>query len=148
MDSSIPGELARDGPDGTTSVKIGFCITNVFKWDGGESPTSQRVYWDCEVGFQGIESGWVDQYHQSTEGNQIDITGIPDGEYFLVHSWNPESAFVDENDTNDVAWVKFLLEPGNNGNGNRKITIMDEYAPECLTDGSTPGICGDIHKNS
>jgi len=147
--ADIPGGIAtlNNGED-AASIKVGFCITNVFKYNGDESPTSQRIYWDCEVGLQGIEPGWVDQYHQSTEGNQINITDLPSGTYFLVHKWNPENAFVDGDDTNDEAWVKFDLTQNNNGNGNRKITITEEFAPECQADGSTPGICGDIHKNA
>lgn len=144
-----PGEIVPGpNPEDTTSVKVGFCITNVYKYNGDESPTSQRIYWDCEAGLQGIEPGWVDQYHQSVEGNEIDITHLDNGRYFLVHTWNPAGVFVDANPTNDEAWVVFDLSQENNGNGNRKITIVHEFAPECLDDGTTPGICGDIHKNS
>jgi hypothetical protein len=141
---TVPGEIVEDA----ASIKVGFCITNVFKYNGDESPTSQRIYWECEVGLQGIEPGWVDQYHQSVEGNEINITNLDNGRYFLVHSWNPANAFVDADDTNDDAWVLFDLYQNNNGNGNRKIAIIDEFAPECQADGSTPGICGDINKNS
>ncbi len=147
--ADIPGEIATlNNEQETTSIKVGFCITNVYKYNGDESPTSQRIYWDCEVGLQGIQPGWADQYHQSVEGNEIDITDLPNGTYFLVHKWNPENTFVDGNNTNDEAWVQFDLTQNNNGNGNRKITITDEFAPECQADGSTPGICGDINKNS
>lgn len=147
--SDIPGEIATLGTgEETASIKVGFCITNVYKYNGDESPTSQRIYWDCEVGLQGIQPGWVDQYHQSVEGNEIDITDLPNGTYFLVHEWNPENTFVDGDNSNDQSWVKFDLTQNNNGNGNRKITIIDEFAPECQADGSTPGICGDINKNS
>jgi len=148
----VPGDIV----DAASSIKVGFCITNVFKYDGSESPTSQRLYWDCEVGLQGIQPGWVDQYHQSVEGNEIDITGLPNGIYFLTHTWNPANSFVDADVSNDVAWIKFELTDENNGNGNgngdksgnRKIIEIEGFAPECQADGSTPGICGDINKNS
>mgnify|MGYP006419252729 FL=1 len=146
--NGVPGDIAVGDNGETASIKVGFCITNVFKYNGDESPTSQRIYWDCEVGLQGIQPGWADQYHQSVEGNEIDITGLPNDTYFLVHKWNPANAFVDGDDTNDEAWVKFILSQENNGNGNRKITITEEFAPECQADGSTPGICGDLRKNS
>lgn len=146
--NGVPGDIAVGENGETASIKVGFCITNVFKYNGDESPTSQRIYWDCEVGLQGIQPGWADQYHQSVEGNEIDITGLPNDTYFLVHKWNPANAFVDGNDANDEAWVKFTLSQENNGNGNRKITIIEEFAPECQADGSTPGICGDLKKNS
>lgn len=141
---NVPGDIVDDA----FSIKVGFCITNVFKYNGDESPTSQRIYWECEVGLQGIQPGWVDQYHQSVEGNEIDITDLPNGRYFLTHTWNPANAFVDADASNDVSWTLFDLSQNNNGNGNRKITIVNEFAPECQADGSTPGICGDINKNS
>ena len=143
-DNGSPGEIAP----GADSLKIGFCIVDVFKYNGDNSPTSQRIYWDCELDLQGIQPGWVDQYHQSVEGNEIDITEVPNGTYFLVHKWNSLNAFVDADNANNEAWVKFDLTQNNNGNGNRKIIILEEFAPECQIDGSTPGICGDISKNS
>ena len=143
-DNGSPGTIAP----GAASVKVGFCIVDVFKYNGDESPTSQRIYWDCELDLQGIQPGWVDQYHQSVEGNEIDITSLADGTYFLVHEWNPAGVFVDADDTNDESWIKFDLSQNNNGNSNRKIIILEEFATECQPDGSTPGICGEINKNS
>ena len=32
--------------------------------------------------------------------------------------------------------------------GNRKIIEIDSFASECNSDGSTPGMCGDISKNN
>ena len=66
----------------------------------------------------------------------------------MVHKWNPFDAFVDKDNTNNEARVKFDLSQENNGNGNRKITILEEFAPECQADVSTPGICGEINKNN
>jgi len=144
-DNGSPGTIAP----GADSLKIGFCIVDVFRYDEDKSsPTSEKIYWDCETDLQGIQPGWADQYHQSVEGNQINISNLDDGTYFLVHKWNPLDLFVDEDDTNNEAWVKFDLSQNNNGNGNRKITILEEFAPECQPDGSTPGICGEINKNS
>jgi len=143
-DNDSPGAIA----DGAKSIKVGFCVIDIYKYNGDASPNSQKLYWDCELGLQGILPGWADQYHQSVEGNKINITELPNGTYFLVHQWNPEGAFVDEDASNDESWVKFVLSQNNNGNGNRKITIIEEFAPECQPDGSTPGICGEIKKNS
>ena len=135
---------------GASNTKIGFCIIDVFRYDEVKSsPSSEKVYWDCEVDLQGIQPGWADQYHQSVEGNEIDVSAIPDGEYLLIHEWNPEGLFIDEDDSNNRSWVIFTLEQDNNGNGNRKATVTGGFAPECDVDGgTTPAICGDLHKNS
>lgn len=146
-ENGSPGAIAQDvnGED-LASVKVGFCIADVYKYNGDNSPTSQRLYWDCEVGLQGIQPGWADQYHQSVEGNEINITDLPNGTYFLVHKWNPANAFVDADVSNDESWMKFELS--DDGNGNRKIVELQGFAPECQDDGSTPGICGEINKNN
>jgi hypothetical protein len=144
-----PGDIALDvNGDDVAAIKVGFCIADVYKYNGDNSPTSQRIYWDCEVGLQGIQPGWADQYHQSVEGNEINITDLPNGIYYLVHKWNPANAFVDANVSNDESWMKFELSDDNSGNGNRKITEIQGFAPECQVDGSTPGICGEINKNN
>jgi len=142
-DNGSPGIIAP----GADSLKIGFCIVDVFRYDDVKSsPRSEKIYWDCETELQGIQPGWADQYHQSVEGNAVDISNLVDGTYFLVHKWNPLGLFVDADNSNNESWVKFTLEQS--GNGNRKITIIEEFAPECQADGSTPGICGDLNKNS
>lgn len=149
--NEVPGEIAEwfdeDGQTvQSTAVKVGFCISDVYQIDGDSPATSQKWYWECEVGFQGIQPGWIDQYHQSTEDNEILITGLPEGTYFLTHTWNPLGLFVDESDDNNTSWIKFQL--AEQGNGNRKIFEMESFAPECNSDGSTPGLCGDISKNN
>ena len=145
-DNGSPGEIAP----GAQNQKVGFCIIDVYRYDEVKSsPSSEKIYWDCEYDLQGIQPGWADQYHQSVEGNEIDITELDEGIYFLVNEWNPDGNFVDADVTNNKSWVKFLLEDNNPGNGNRKITIIEEFAPECdETGGTTPGICGDLNKNS
>jgi len=145
--NEIPGDVVVL-PNGvqSASIKVGFCIADVYKWNGKNSPTSQRTYWDCEVELQGIQVGWMDQYHQSVEGNEVPMTDIPNGEYFLTHTWNPLNRFVDGNEDNNMSWMKFELS--DDGNGNRKITELDGFAPECKSDGTTPGFCGEISRNN
>jgi hypothetical protein len=56
------------------SIKTTFCLIDWYRLEGNAN-TKIRTYWDCIGGFQGISPGWVDQYHQSLEGQEIDITG-------------------------------------------------------------------------
>ena len=64
------------------SIKTTFCLIDWYKLDDN-SPTTERTYWECETSFQGISPGWVDQYHQSLEGQQLDLTGAPAGPWVL-----------------------------------------------------------------
>ena len=49
------------------SIKTTFCLIDWYKLDDN-SPTTERVYWECATSYQGISPGWVDQYHQELEG--------------------------------------------------------------------------------
>ena len=140
-----PGEIITL-PDGETasSIKVGFCIIDVYKINGDNSPTSQRTYWDCEVTEQGIQSGWMDQYHQSTEGNEVPITNLAPGEYYLTNEWNPSGSFIDADETNNQSWMKFELT--RDSNGNAKVTEIAGFSPGCTPD--APGLCGDISRNN
>lgn len=56
--------------------KQGFCMEDSFKYDGGKSNG-----YNCE--YQGITSGWGDWYYKQLDGQWVDITGIPAGDYIL-----------------------------------------------------------------
>ena len=133
----------KDAPDGIlvgNSIKVTFCVIDSYNLDGN-SPTSDRTYFECEVGLQGVQSGWADQYHQSTPGNQIDITGAEDGTYYLVHNVNPSERLIEENMDNNSAWTEFELI--RHSNGNPKITITDN---SCEPD-EIQGLCGTVTVN-
>jgi hypothetical protein len=81
----------------------------------------------------------VDQYHQSTEGQQIDITGAPVGMYYLVSTANPEGNFLETDTTNNTAWTSFQLT--RDSKGNPKIAEI-AHSP-C----DSPGMCGEQSTN-
>jgi len=122
---------------GKNSIKTGFCLIDLVKVDGN-APTSGKVFWDCYTSYQGISSGWVDQYHQATDGQEVDLTGVPDGVYYLVSTSNPDGKFVETTTANNTAWVKLSLSP--DSNGNRKVTVL-EHSP------CDPGLCGEYSPN-
>ncbi len=124
---------------GTNSIKVGFCLLDLYKLEDN-APTSEKVFWDCYTSFQGVSVGWVDQYHQSTDGQQVDLTTAPDGnDYYLVSTANYAGIFAETDKTNNTAWVKFSLT--SDSKGNRKVTIT-EHSP-C----DTPGLCGEHSTN-
>jgi len=127
---------AVDGPIvGTTATKVTFCLIDWYKLNDN-SPTKERVYWDCATSYQGISPGWVDQYHMSLEGQSLYITDVPTGkDYYFVSTANPLHTFLETDYTNNVAWLKFDLV--NDMKGNAKMTITG-HSP-C----ASPGMCGD-----
>jgi hypothetical protein len=131
-------EVRRGSPTGPVvggnSIKQTFCLIDWYKLDAN-SPSSERVFFDCYTSFQGIQSGWVDQYHQSTDGQQLDLTGVPNrNDYYLVSTANPHGIFTEASRTNNTAWVKFRLYEASNGN--RKVEVTGHSPCE------SPGLCG------
>src|SRR5688500_6632752 len=136
-------EVRKGSPTGPVvggnSIKTTFCLIDWYKLDDN-SPASERVFFDCYKSFQGIQSGWVDQYHQSTEGQRLDLTCVPNrNDYYLVSKANPDEIFIESSTTNNTAWVKFRLFQGSNGN--RKV----EVTAHSLCD--SPGLCGERSTN-
>jgi len=131
-------EVRKGSPTGKivggNSIKTTFCLIDWYKLDDN-APSAERVFFDCYTSFQGISSGWVDQYHQSTEGQQLDLTGVPAADdYYLVSTANYARVFLESDYTNNTAWVKFRLY--RDSNGNRKIQVTGSSPCE------TPGMCG------
>jgi hypothetical protein len=124
---------------GANSIKVGFCLIDLYKLEDN-APTSEKVFWDCETGHQGVSVGWVDQYHQATDGQQVDLTRLPNGsDYYLVSTTNPEGVFLEQDETNNTEWVRFTLST--ESNGNRKVTVTDHSPCE------DPGMCGERSTN-
>ena len=118
-------EVRRGSPTGTlvgeNSIKVGFCLLDLYKLEDN-APTSEKTFWDCYTSYQGVSKGWVDQYHQSTDGQQVDLTDAPNGtDYYLVSTTNPTGVFLEQWKTNNTAWVRFTLSA--DSNGNRKVTV-------------------------
>ena len=121
-----------------TSVKSTFCLIDWIKLDNN-SKTPERTYFYCNGNLQGVSVGWADQYHQSTEGQEIDITGATPGLYFLVSKVNYKGTFVEKDLNNNEAWTSFLLS--RDSNGNAKIAIFG-HSP-C----DSPGLCAQFSAN-
>ena len=136
-------EIRKGSPTGQVvggnSIKVGFCLLDLYKVEDN-APTKEKVFWDCYTSFQGVSVGWVDQYHQATDGQQLDLTGVPNGtDYYLVSTTNPTGVFLEQSKTNNSAWVRFTLS--SESNGNRKVTIT-AHSP-C----NSPGMCGERSTN-
>jgi len=136
-------EVRKGSPTGTVvggnSIKVGFCLLDLYNLTEN-APTSGKTFWDCYTSYQGISVGWVDQYHQATGGQQVDLTGLPNAtDYYLVSTTNPTGAFLEQDKTNNTAWVKFTLST--DSSGNRKFTVTDHSPCE------SPGMCGEVSPN-
>jgi hypothetical protein len=136
-------EVRKGSPTGPVvggnSIKTTFCLIDWYKLEDN-APASERVFFDCYTSYQGISVGWVDQYHQATTGQEVDLTGVPNAnDYYLVSTANAERVFLEQDYTNNAAWVRFTLSQ--DSKGNRKVTVTEH------SDCETPGLCGENTTN-
>jgi hypothetical protein len=101
---------------GMTGIKITFCMID-FEILDSQSPRT-RVYNSCNADLQGVSVGFADQYHHSTEGQEVNMTGVPQGEYYFVNEADPDNKWAETNDTNNSSWVRFFLDRSSGANPN------------------------------
>ena len=118
---------------GIGSEKVTFCLIDWVKISDN-SPNTERAYSACDGEFQGVSPGWMDQYHQDLEGQELEVTDLDTGYYFLVLTANPEHHFIESDFSNNSSWV--LLEYNNDNKGNPKFEIINHS--DC---GNFPGLC-------
>ncbi|MFM7313407.1 MAG: lysyl oxidase family protein [Cyanobium sp.] len=113
---------------GLEVVKTTFCLIDVSRiekvpdsdpdhYDTVTSPSNVKVYNDCYADVQGVQAGWMDRYHHSLPGQEVDVTDLPAGTYRIVSTVNPAGWFLESDYRNNVGWTAFALSRDSNGNG-------------------------------
>ncbi|MFN8619725.1 MAG: lysyl oxidase family protein [Chloroflexota bacterium] len=102
-------------------------------------PTPTYSFYSCGLPGQsqdalkltvGISVGWGDTYPWNYAGQRIDISSVPDGDYLLCLSADPEHQFLEQREGNNDGWAR--------------IRLTTETAPRStvhvnvLADGTTP----------
>jgi len=112
-------QIKRDdpvtGPSVAVGTKITFCFVDVefIGTTGSQKKTQPRTYWECNGDLQGLASGWGDSYHQSTPLQELDVTGLEPGEYYLTHNADPDNHWLEDpegGEENNFTWLRFRLE--------------------------------------
>jgi len=124
-----------DGAPLRSGVKITFCFVDVeFIGDtGAAKKATPRTYFECNGDLQGLASQWGDSYHQSTPLQELDITGLADGDYYLTHLADPDGHWRESDENNNFAWVHLQLT---RKGANPKVQVLDHS--ECIV----PAQCG------
>ncbi len=95
------------GPNGqiaATGLKVGFCVLDVFRWS---SSGKNNATYNCNN--QGISVGWGDLYDSTLDGQWIDITGLPPGNYTMELEANPQGIIQESNYTNNLITVPITI---------------------------------------
>jgi hypothetical protein len=92
------------GPAGAVAFghKQAFCIRDSLPY--GPEPSGG---YDCD--FQGLSPGWGDDYPAALDGQWVDVTGVPAGDYEVVVTVNPAGRIREHGDAPNVVTVPVHL---------------------------------------
>ena len=108
-DDNSVGAVVSDGS------KTSFCLEDVDSFNKSLPGAPQSaVYTACTAVLQGISIGWADVYRSYLEGQWIDVTGIPDGKYWLEIVDDPDNHLMESDDTNNVSRIAIDLHMNDN----------------------------------
>jgi hypothetical protein len=114
------------GPVVAVSPKTDYCITGDTKVGGVPNMPSATSppQSNCASPTKplGWSVGWGDEYDQTDSGQPIDLTGVPDGTYYLVGVVDPRHILTESDDTNDVTVTKLQIS------GNT-VTVLGQTNP-------------------
>jgi hypothetical protein len=101
------------GPVLAEGAKTSFCILDLQVYDStlpGFPPGGQFL--GCSGQVQGLSVGWMDIYSKSLAGQSIDITGLPDGQYWLESEVDPLSNVLESKDNNNATRIIVTIGSG------------------------------------
>jgi hypothetical protein len=104
----LPGDGV--GPILAQGAKTSFCILDLQIYDSslpGYSPVAE--FNSCSTTVQGLSVGWSDIYSKNLTGQNIDITGIPDGQYWLEAEVDPDDHMREVDELNNAARIKVTI---------------------------------------
>jgi hypothetical protein len=113
MKDVVVYELRRDSPSGpvaASSGKLSICFIDfrhIPAWPQTAAPNYKFA--ECYGTVYGITPGWMDEYPSFLPYQWVDITGVSDGEYYLVQTVDIEHTIKeldDGDESNNVNWVK------------------------------------------
>ena len=101
--ADAPGAVVAQGD------KISYCLVDSARFNpalAGSPPLS--INFTCEQ-KQGISVGWADVYTKDLPDQWIDVTGVPDGRYWLEVIVDPENRLLESDETNNSILVPIDL---------------------------------------
>ena len=92
------------------SEKTSFCIVDLEVYDRDlAGPDVRAEFRRCSGTIQGLSLGWIDVYDKDIPGQHIDITGLPEGQYWLESEVDPDDVIREVDETNNILRVKVTV---------------------------------------
>jgi hypothetical protein len=88
-----------------TGSKTSFCVLDLTVHDNTNPNFHSAYYGGCGAQVQGLTPGWADIYSRHLTDQWIDITGVPNGQYWLESEVDPDNMILESNETNNVERV-------------------------------------------
>lgn len=124
--------------------KTTFCVLDTDHIDPGLAASpAQPVYTTCGEFKQGMSVGYGDEYGSRLAGQELDLTGLPKGDYRLTIEVDPKKRLLEENETDNTACVLLHINP-NNG----RVDILDDNTCDNTGGGGSDVIVDAIDPNS
>jgi hypothetical protein len=102
---NAPGATDRAG------TKVSFCLLDNVKVNTRlPNAPKKPVYQTCNPLVQGISVGWGDTYASYLEGQSLDFTGNPSGDYLLTIEVNPLHHLFESNLSDNIACVLVRID--------------------------------------
>jgi hypothetical protein len=106
--------VATDGSLGSSLNRVGekttFCIIDSDRVDAAIPHAENQRYLLCgRSDTTGLSVGWGDKYGYHLDGQWVDVTGIPDGSYWLVSTADYANRISETNESNNRAAVKIEI---------------------------------------
>ena len=121
----------QDGQLAAIGLKVGFCILDTFRFDTSAPGTP---LYNCAN--QGIQRGWGDLYSSTLDGQWIDITGLPDGNYIIELEVNPVGILQESDYSNNITTIPIAI-----GNSSSP-PLNDNFANAQTLLGTSPSVAG------
>lgn len=95
--------ISAPGASDRQSAKTTFCIIDTDHVSPGlENSPSSAQYTSCSMAMQGMSVGWGDTYRYYLDGQSIEITNLPNGEYNLKIEVDPKGRIVESDETDNT----------------------------------------------
>ncbi len=102
--------VEADGSAGAvveSAEKVSFCLIDL----ANHSASEAQSYLTCGQ-IQGISTGWADVYDKGLPGQSIDISNLPDGEYWLELEIDPLNQLIESDETNNSSLTLITIDRG------------------------------------
>ncbi len=98
-----------------TGGKISFCLIDITRY----LPNAGSSRYNSCGQVQGVSAGWSDVYSRNLPDQWINISLVPDGQYWLEVTIDPDHLLLESNPDNNVARIPVELNRGGTAGGDR-----------------------------